>query len=221
MKFNEKRLALYCGILTNLTLVLFMAVGTAAQVEDRFNIGGGAGFSVPTDNAGKNLDTGWNLGLRGGYNLTPHLSANLDFAYNNWNLNSAALARFGEPGGSNSIWSLSFNPVYRLAPHSKMSFYTTAGFGLYHRNLSLTRPASTTVLACDPFFGACFPAVVGVTEVVSSSTTYKGGFNAGGGVEYRLGARRMKIFSEARYQRMFTTHGSDLSYLPVTFGVRW
>jgi hypothetical protein len=104
--------------LTNLALVfLLTAVGAAAQVEDRFNIGGGAGFSVPTDNAGKNLDTGWNLGLRGGYNLTPHLSADLDFAY--------------------------------------------------------------------------------------------------------LGGRRMKIFSEARYQRMFTTRGSDLSYVPVTFGLRW
>jgi hypothetical protein len=32
---------------------------------------------------------------------------------------------------------------------------------------------------------------------------------------------KRKILSEARYQRMFTNHGSDLSYLPVTFGICW
>jgi len=118
----------------------------------------------------------------------------VDFGYNYWNLNSAALARFGEPGGYNSIWSLSFNPVYRFASKSKADFYTTGGFGVYHRNLTLTRPATENVLVCDPFFGFCFPAVVGVTEVVASST-YKGGFNLGGEVEFRLGDRRTRVFS--------------------------
>lgn len=31
----------------------------------------------------------------------------------------------------------------------------------------------------------------------------------------------MKVFAEARYQNMFTTQGSDLGYIPVTFGLRW
>jgi outer membrane protein with beta-barrel domain len=207
--------------ITVVALIGLVALGSAAQVEEHFNFSGGAGFSIPTDGAGKNLNTGWNFDLRGGYNLAPHLSADVDFGYNYWNLNSAALARFGEPGGYNSIWALSFNPVYRFAPKSKADFYTTGGFGLYHRNLPLTRPATENVLVCDPFFGFCFPAVVGVTEVVASSSTYKGGFNLGEGVEFRLGGRRTKIFSEARYQCMFTTHGTDLTYVPVTFGFRW
>jgi len=201
-------------------IIVLVALGAAAQVEEHFNFSGGAGFSVPTDAAGRNLNTGWNFDLRGGYNLA-HLSADVDFGYNYWNLTSAALARFGEPGGYNSIWSLSFNPVYRFAPKSKADVYTTGGFGLYHRNLTLTRPATENVLVCDPFFGFCFPAVVGVTEVVASSSTYKGGFNLGGGVEFRLGDRRTKVFSEARYERMFSTHGTDLTYVPVTFGLRW
>jgi opacity protein-like surface antigen len=178
------------------------------------------GFSVPTDRAGDNLNTGWNLDLRGGYNVSAHLATDLDFSYNYWNLNSAALARFGEPNGSSSIWSLTFNPVYRLAPHHGIDPYATAGFGLYHRNLTLTRPATVPTLICNPFFGFCFPAAVGVDEVVASNSTYKGGFNLGAGFEFPLG-NRLKLFAEARYHRMFTTQGSDLTSVPVTFGFRW
>lgn len=209
------------GVAIVAVLIVLVALSAAAQIEEHINLGGGAGFSVPTDAAGKNLNTGWNFDLRGGYNIASHLSADVDFGYNYWNLNSAALARFGEPGGYNSIWSLSFNPVFRFAPKNRTDFYTTGGYGLYHRNLTLTRPANENVLVCDPFFGFCFPAVVGVTQVVASSSTYKGGFNLGGGVEFRFGDRRTKVFSEARYQRMFTTHGTDLTYVPVTFGLRW
>jgi hypothetical protein len=50
-----------------------------------------------------NLNTGWNLDFRGGMNVSRHLLADLDFAYNRWNLTPAALATFGGPGGYSSI----------------------------------------------------------------------------------------------------------------------
>lgn len=37
----------------------------------------------------------------------PHLALDLDFNYNRWNLNNAALARYGEPNGYTTIWSFS------------------------------------------------------------------------------------------------------------------
>jgi hypothetical protein len=40
-------------------------------------------------------------------------------------------------------------------------------------------------------------------------------------LEFRLGDSHLKAFAEARYSRMFTTHGNDMTYVPVTFGVRW
>jgi hypothetical protein len=92
---------------------------------------------------------------------------------------------------------------------------------LYHRNVTLTQPAIVPTVVCDPFFGFCFPASVGVNQVVASNSTLKSGFNAGGGFDFRLGEHRMKIFTEARYHRMFTTHGEDTTFVPVTFGIRW
>jgi hypothetical protein len=41
-------------------------------------------------------------------------------------------------------------------------------------------------------------------------------------VASKFGLDRVKrAFAEARYQRMFTTHGEDLTYVPVTFRLRW
>ena len=193
-----------------------------AQLTEHLNLGGGAGFTVPTGRAGRSLDTGWNINLRGGVNVSHQLAADLDFTYSHSDLNRATLARFTEPNGSVSFWSLTFNPVVKFAPErSPVQPYITAGYGLYHRNLTLTRPTIVPTLVCDPFFGVCFPASVGVDQVVASNSTLKTGFNAGGGLDFRLGERRTKLFAEARYHRMFTTHGEDFTYVPVTFGLHW
>jgi hypothetical protein len=189
---------------------------------DHFNFGAGAGFTMPTGHTGKSLDTGWNIGVRGGMNISSYFAADLDFGFNYSDLNRAALTRFNEPNGHVGFWSLTFNPVLKLAPkRSKVQPYITAGYGLYYRNLTLTQPAIASTVFCDPFFGYCFPAAIGVDQVVASNSTLKSGFNAGGGFDFPLGDRRVKFFAEARYHRMFTVHGNDFTYVPVTFGFRW
>src|ERR1051325_10773010 len=83
---------------------------------------------------------------------------------------------------------------------------------------------SFTVAVCgkqNPFFGFCFPQTATVNEVVASSRTTKGGFNAGGGFNIPLGESRLKFFMEARYHRMFSSNGADLTYVPLTVGIRW
>jgi len=209
-------------------LVCGSLIGTANAQWSRLELGVGAGFSAPQARMGNLVDTGWNFDVRGGFRAhgdpdrpSPQLALDLDFNYNQWNLNTAALDRFGEPDGHTTIWSLSFTPVLRGSPRWHVSPYALAGPGLYYRNLTLTQPALVNTLACDPFFGFCFPATIGVNQVVASSTTYKMGVNAGGGIEFRLGQSNLKAFGEARYSRMFTTHGADLSFVPVTFGLRW
>jgi opacity protein-like surface antigen len=190
------------------------------QEGRRFNLSAGGGVSFPTADATGNFNTGWNLDFRGGYNVNRNLLADLDFNYNHWGLTNAALARFGQPGGYGDVWSLTFAPTIRLAPQAKIDPYIIAGAGLYHRNLSLTQPANLQTIFCDPFFGYCYPAIVGVNQVVASFSTYKGGFNAGGGFDVRISGP-LKVFAEARYNEMFTTHGPNLTYVPLTFGIRW
>jgi opacity protein-like surface antigen len=210
------------SIVTIIACCVFLFTVSAASAQwSHVDFSAGAGFSEPEDRGGSNLDTGWNLDFRGGYKPVHYLALDLDFNYNHWDLNKAALARYGEPGGSTAIWSFSFTPVLRGSPRWHVSPYAFAGPGIYYRNLSLTRPAVVNSIFCDPFFGLCFPTTVGVDQVVASSTTYKGGFNGGAGLEFRLGNSHVKVFGEARYSRMFTTHGADLTFVPVTFGFRW
>ena len=192
-----------------------------ANAQSHFDVSAGAGFSEPLGRAGNNVNMGWNLDFRGGFKPSRHLALDLDWNYNRWNLNSAALARVGEPGGYMTIWSLSFLPTLKGSPHWHVSPYVMGGPGLYYRNLSLTQPALVNTFYCDPFFGFCYPATVGVNQVVASSTTYKLGVNGGAGLEMRLGESHLKLFGEARYSRMFTNHGTDLTFVPVTFGLRW
>ncbi len=203
-------------------------LGTANAQWSHIDFAAGGGFSTPQARMGNNVNTGWNFDIRGGYKShadsdrpSAQVALDLDFNYNRWNLNSAALARFGEPGGYTSIWSLSFTPVLHASPHWHVSPYVLAGPGLYYRNLTLTSPTVVNTVFCDYFFGFCYPASVGVNQVVASTTTYKMGVNGGAGLEIPLGGSHVKLFGEARYSRMFTTHGSDLSFVPVTFGLRW
>jgi opacity protein-like surface antigen len=192
------------------------------STADKFNFSVGGGVSTPTDEAGQDLNTGYNFDVNGGYNFSRYVSGNLDFSYNRWGLNDAALARFQEPGGRTSVWSLTLNPVVHFNPEGKVDVYTTGGFGVYHSNLSLTEPFNETTFVCDPFFGFCFPQTGTVNEVVASFRTTKGGFNAGGGFSVRLGeSSKLRFFTEARYHRMFNSTGADVTFVPVTFGIRW
>lgn len=214
----------------HLTALLLAFLGTFcfatayAQESQNFShidLGVGAGFTEPMGHAGSNVNTGWNLDVRGGYRPIENLAFDLDFNYNRFNLNNAALARYGEPGGYSTVWSVSLTPVLYGSPHWHISPYVLGGPGLYYRNLSLTQPGLINSFYCDPFFGYCYPASIGVNQVVASATTYKMGFNAGAGLEFPLGSSPLKVFGEARYSRMFTTHGNDITFVPVTFGLRW
>src|SRR5579884_415439 len=46
--------------------------------------------------------------------MEPSFDVDLDFNYNHFGSNSAAVAQFGQPGGSISVWSLSFQPAFHL-----------------------------------------------------------------------------------------------------------
>jgi hypothetical protein len=208
--------------LVSLVLAVAPLLATAQENQwSHISFSAGGGFTEPQGRAGNNVDRGWNLDFRGGYKPSPHVALDLDWNYNRWDLNSGALARVGEPGGYMQIWSLSFLPTLKGSPHWHVSPYVMGGPGLYYRNLSLTRPGLVNTFFCDPFFGFCYPATVGVNQVVASSTTYKMGVNAGAGLEARIGESQLKVFGEARYSRMFTTHGADIEFIPVTFGIRW
>lgn len=135
--------------------------------------------------------------------------------------NNATLARFGEPNGGIGIWSLTFQPIIHLAPRAAgVRPYVTGGYGLYHYNFTLSHPAAAPTIFCGLF--GCFPTLVGVNALVTSTSTYRSGFNAGFGFDFPIHSdSQASFFLEARYNQMFMGHNMDAQYVPVTFGFRW
>jgi opacity protein-like surface antigen len=183
-----------------------------------FNVGGGV--SVPAGTTSDRLTPGWDFNVGGGYRFDRHWSAGLDFNLDRWKLNAAALREFEVPAGHTTVWSLTFNPTYNFNPRGRVDVFTTAGYGLYHRNLVFTQPVRENIITCDPFFGFCFNQTETVNQVLAQFGVYKGGFNAGGGLAFRLGESNLKFYMEARYHQMFNS-GTDMKFVPVTLGLRW
>jgi hypothetical protein len=201
-----------------------LSFSASAQNLEHANFSAGAGFTVPAYDAGTRLNDGWNLDFRGGVRISEAFLADLDFTYTHSRFNDTTLASFGEPDGGIGIWSLTFQPVVRLAPRSAgIQPYLTAGYGLYHLNFTVTQPETVQTVFCSGFFG-CYPAFFGTNAVVATNSVYKAGFNGGVGFDIPMHPHsdsRTRIFAEARYNQMFMSSGADVQYIPVTFGIRW
>jgi opacity protein-like surface antigen len=201
-----------------LTCLVFCSISQAQDVLKNVTFGFGAGFSVPTGATRDHTQTGFNFTANGGPRFDSRFSATLDFMLTYSNLKNTLKDHqtLADPslGARMRLWSLTVNPNYKFIKREKFGAYLTGGYGLYSRRLLLTIgliPANV----CDPFWNVC---VNGLPATVSGRlSTYKGGYNVGGGVSF---GARTKFFTEIRYHHMFTT-AFPTEIFPLTFGIRW
>lgn len=184
-----------------------------AQNFSKYTFEGAVGPSLPIGSAKDRLNTGYNFLFGAGWKFNPELSALLEFQYDHFSLNDSALQAFNQPDGFNRFWSLTINPRYSIHPRAKFSGYGTGGFGIYSRTLAFTDP-SQAVNYCDPYYGYCDSSGA---PVIASFTNYKGGFNVGGGVAYALGDTGLKLFGDARYNRVLSHANNE--FVTLSFGI--
>jgi Outer membrane protein beta-barrel domain len=196
-----------------------LAASASAQEFSRFSFSVGGGFSQPVGNTARNLDTGWNVAAGGGVNFTPYVGAMINLGYNSFGINSGTLSTLGFPDGGLHVFSATFDPIVHFNPHGHVDMYLTGGGGWYRREQEFTQPAFQGTVGFDPFFGF-YPAVIPVTEVLSSYSVNKPGVDVGAG--FAMGTKwHGKFFAEARYNRIIMGNNSHTDYIPVTFGFRW
>ena len=115
------------------------------------------------------------------------------------------------------IFSATIDPVVHLNPHGHVDLYLVGGGGLFRWRQEFTQPSVAIVPVFNPFFGFS-SAAVPTTEILSSYSVNRPGFDVGGGIA--LGARhRGKFFAEARYNHIYKSfacglHSGDL-WFPV------
>jgi hypothetical protein len=190
-----------------------------AQEVPRFTFNIGAGFTTPVGSTGSQLDTGWNVRGGAGVNFNSHLGANINLGFDDLSISSGTLASFGVPGGSVHVFSATLDPIVHLTPHHRVDFYVTGGGGEFHWYQQFTSPTTAIVGAYNPFFGF-YNAAVPATQILSSYSVNKPGFDIGAGVAFGAPGGHGKFFAEARYDHIFMTN-SHVDYIPVTFGFRW
>lgn len=204
------------------TLGMCVAVAalTGALPAQTFAFKVGGGFTSPVSNTSPRLETGWNFSLGAGAHINRWFDALGDFTYNRFGITRASLNELEVPDGNVQVWSITAQPVLHLAPSSPVDAYITGGGGVYIRRVEFTEPTLAAVTVFDPFFGFFFPAIVPADVVIGSNTVTKGGLNIGGGISFRIGAGRTRVFAEARYDHMYTSPIAT-EFVPVTFGLRW
>lgn len=203
-------------------VLCFLATFPADAQFARLTGFAGAGVSVPVQDIGSRLDTGWNIAAGIGPRFGSRYGVLLDFLFNDSPVNRATLNSVPAPDGTTRVFAFTIDPVLHLKAtgESRMDFYLTGGGGVYHRTVEFTQPVLVTVTLFDPFFGVLFPANVAANQVISSRSNVKGGLDLGGGVSWKLGQSSVHIFAEARYHHMYT-RPTATTLLPVTFGLRW
>jgi len=202
-------------------LIVCSGLGIAAALPAQtLAVKVGGGFTSPVGSTSPRLDTGWNFSLGAGAHINRWFDALGDFTYNRFGITRAALNALNEPDGNVQVWSITAQPAVHLTPSSRVDPYITGGAGIYIRKVEFTAPTFATVTVFDPFFGFFFPAIVPADVILGSNTVAKFGLNIGGGLAFRIGAGRTKVFVEARYDHMYTSPIAT-EYVPVTFGLSW
>ena len=176
---------------------LFVAIGLGVlfplprlEAQRAISLGVAGGVSEPQGDLRDGVSTGWHaLGTLAWSPVMLPLGLRLDVAHNRFAFSDEAQASLGGEGDQ-STTSGTLNATYRLPmTDSPMSPYLISGLGAYHTECSLGP-------GCD-----------GTTRF---------GWNVGLGVKlYVMGVRS---FLEARYHRT-DRGGTDVNYVPVTFGV--
>lgn len=210
------RNCIFFGCVVGLTMLPLSAQENSYSF---FTAGVGAGFTEPLYSGSNNFDLGWNFQGQAGVNFFGgHLGLVGEFDFQNMGVDSAVLGALGYPGGVGRIYSFSGEPILRLNPHSRTTFYLIGGPGIYHGAVDFTAPATN-------FVGVTVPVVL------ASYSTNNLGVTGGAGVDFHLGRyHASKFFAEARYTQMYSAgYGAAFApfssrrfaYLPVTFGFRW
>jgi hypothetical protein len=197
--------------------ILAFAVANA-QETPKFTFDIGGGFTNTAGNTGRQLDNGWNIEAGAGYNFSSWLGTKLDLSYSSTGINHDTLVNLGEPGGDVHIFSATIDPVVHLTPKHHFDLYVTGGGGLFHVYQEFTQPTVAVTNVFNPFFGI-YPVAFGATQVLSSYSVNKPGFNAGAGISFGAWGHG-KIFAEAKWDHVFLNN-SHIDYIPVSFGCRW
>lgn len=200
---------------------LFITLPASAQ-KYNFNIGAGPGF--PLGMTGDFASTSYNFVAGAGPNLLPHLKMNAEFMFQGLPIHQSIVDQIGVSKVKGRLYSLTGNFIVGHSIGGGKSAYLIGGGGWYRRTVEAQQTVLQAGEKCAPIWVwwnvECVNGIFLTDTTIGSSTSSAGGFNAGGGLAFRLGESNANFYAEVRYHRAFTRN-LDTIVLPITFGIRW
>lgn len=199
------------------------ALGAQPQWLEQFAFNVGGGYNVPFLTTKTNLAPGWNAQGGVGYNFTRHLAIMAEIEYDEFRINDKALNSLGTPQGYPSgklkNESVTIDPVWHFHPKGSWDVYAIGGGGAFSRTQTLVRPTVATATGTNAFFGFNTPGYPS-SQTALDYTVHKPGLDVGFGASIKV-KWNLKLYAEAKYNRVFAGSLGHMDYLPVSLGVRF
>ncbi len=192
----------------SLIAVSFLQLVAQGQDVRRLNVNAGGGYTRSVGESDGRLSSGWNVTVGAGYNFNEPFGIVGEYSYNGLGVSDSAFRVLGLNEGKANVISLTANPTYRFGTRSTVGGYVIGGGGAYRRSVDFSKPTFATIVVVDPWWGYSGVGVIPTGTVLGSVSTWAGGWNAGGGVTFRLGGSDTRFYAEFRYHRAYTRNSN-------------
>jgi Outer membrane protein beta-barrel domain len=230
MKFVLRSMVLFC-----IVAVGFVR-GLPAQDDEEFgedsHLNTNLGFTIttPLNPTAQLVNVGGGGVAGAGYNINEHHAFVGEFMWNRLGASDAALipirAALGTRNidGHGDLFALTGNYRFELRG-KKTGIYFIGGGGWYRRNATIdTHVPTGTGTSCTQtwlYWGfECSQGIVTSNQTVASFTADNLGVNGGGGVTFKVGEPRYRVYIEARYIYV-PTKTLHTELIPITVGIRF
>lgn len=205
---------------------VLLATAWAQKDFNRFTYDAGIGVGIGKHDVASFVGNSFEGTAGFGMNLNRLFGVDAEYMFNDLNFRPSVKKEPGLADQSGHMQSISLDGIVNVPRHiGKVSLYGIFGVGFYDRTVSVPRqflgPSTfyqPAYLWWDPtfdIFGNLLP------QYISTKSKVAGGFNYGGGINYRLNQlHNAKLFVEWRYHRAYQSDGQTI-VMPVTVGLRW
>jgi Outer membrane protein beta-barrel domain len=216
----------HLSILAAVPLSIGLILGTPGQAfaqKDSCTFSAGGGRTSTAGKDGNSLNAGWNVQADAGFKPSRFGKVtlywiNVNFMFDELDVSQTALqtARTLNPtnvgllaatSGRAKFYTVTDDITIRASVNPRLDVYAFGGFGLLRRTLDFSGSASLGSL------------IQPASPTVFGNVGNSGGFDAGGGVNFKLRAG-WKVYAEGR-----VVHGiginSGSTLLPISAGIRW